>query len=173
MDTLINGLLQISRTGRIKMTVSKINMNHLFKTIISGLNFQIAETSSEIILEKLADCYGDENQLNQLFSNIIGNAIKYRDQKRKMIIKIDCTVQFNKILYTISDTGIGIGQRHLERIWDIFYRVDSGSPEAGDGIGLSLAKRITEKHKGKIWAESEEGKGSTFYVELQKNTFEE
>jgi len=173
MDSLINGLLQISRTGRIKVSIAQINMNQLIKTIISALNFQIAEISGEVQVENLSDCYGDENQLNQLFSNIIGNALKYRDKKRKMVIKIGCTIQFNKVVYSIQDTGIGIAQRHLERIWDIFYRVDSGSPIAGEGIGLSLAKRITEKHKGKIWAESVEETGSIFYIELQKRPFSE
>jgi signal transduction histidine kinase len=148
-------------------------MNELLKTIITGLNYQIVETSSTVIVEQLNDCYGDENQLNQLFTNIIGNAIKYRDKNRKMTINISSSVQFNRVSYAISDSGIGIAQRHLERIWDIFYRVDSGSPEAGDGIGLSLAKRIAEKHKGKIRAESEEGAGSTFFIELPKNAFVE
>nr|MBP6610266.1 two-component sensor histidine kinase [Paludibacter sp.] len=68
--------------------------------------------------------------------------------------------------------GIGIKQRHLEKIWDVFYRVDASSAEAGEGLGLSLVKRIVEKHKGKIWAESIEGEGSIFYVELHKNEFE-
>ena len=171
MDTLINGLLQISRTGRIRMTINKIDMNLLMKTIASTFNFQIAELCAHVELGDLSDCYGDENQLNQLFSNIIGNAIKYRDNSRKLEIIIENTVSFNKVIYTIKDNGIGIAQRHLNRVWDIFYRVDSSSAETGEGIGLSLAKRITEKHKGKIWVESEVGVGSTFYIELQRKEF--
>jgi len=173
MDTLINGLLQISRTGRIKMAIKKLDMNQLFKTIISALNFQINELSAKLIIENLHDCYGDENQLNQLFSNIIGNAIKYRDQNKQLVIEISSQAQYNKVIYRIKDTGIGISSRHLDKIWDVFYRVDSTLPEAGEGIGLSLAKRITDKHKGRIWAESEEGIGSIFYIELQKNEFME
>jgi len=89
------------------------------------------------------------------------------------VIEIASRVQFNKVIYSVKDTGIGIGSRHLEKIWNVFYRVDSASREVGEGIGLSIAKRIIDKHKGKIWAESEEGKGSIFYIELQKNQFEE
>ncbi len=171
MDSLIHGLLQISRTGRIKMVIKKIDMNHLFKTIITSHSYQISEISAKVIVDDLPDCYGDENQLNQLFSNIIGNALKYRDKTKQLAINISGHVQYSKVTYSIKDNGIGIVQKYMEKIWDIFFRVDSNSSEAGEGIGLSLAKRITDKHNGKIWVESEEGKGSTFYIELQKNEF--
>jgi len=173
MDTLINGLLQVSRTGRITMVITKIDMNRLINTILSHYSFQITEMKAEVSITDLPDCYGDENQLNQLFSNIIGNALKYRDKNRPLELKIAAKTHYNKVIYSISDTGIGIHQRDIEKIWNVFYRVDSTVSEAGDGIGLSLVKRIADKHKGKIWVESEEGKGSTFYVELQKNEFVE
>ncbi|MEI7811808.1 MAG: PAS domain-containing sensor histidine kinase [Ignavibacteria bacterium] len=173
MDSLINGLLQISRTGQIKMVIRKIDMSKLFKTIITALNFQITELSAKVMVEDISDCYGDENQLNQLFSNIISNSLKYRDKARQLVIKITSRTQYNKVIYSIQDSGIGIAPRHIERIWDIFYRVEFKYLEAGEGLGLSIAKRITDKHKGKIWAESEEGKGSTFYIELQTNVFTE
>lgn len=173
MDGLIKGLLQISRTGRINMTIKKMDMNRLINSIITDQDFQLNELAAEVIVDDLQNCYGDESQLNQMFTNIIGNALKYHDKDRKLIMKIASQTHYNKVIYSISDSGIGIAPRHLEKIWNIFYRVDSASLEAGEGIGLSLAKKITEKHKGKIWAESEEGVGSTFYVELQKNEFAE
>lgn len=173
MDSLINGLLQISRTGRIKMTIVNVNMNRLINSIFGGLNFQMSEISAKISCEDLPNCYGDENQLNQLFSNIIGNSIKYRDKNRQLHIEISGQIQFNKVIYCIKDNGIGIAAKHIERIWDVFYRVNSASNEQGEGLGLSLAKRIVEKHRGRIWAESIEGRGSIFYVELMKNKFTE
>jgi PAS domain S-box-containing protein len=171
MENLINGLLQISRTGRVVMTIKKVDMNRLIKTIIAANDFQITELSAKVIIDDLADCYGDENLLNQLFSNIISNALKYRDSSRQLVIEISCQAQFNKFIYSIKDSGIGIEPRHLEKIWDVFYRVDPGSDIAGEGIGLSLSRRITDKHRGKIWVESEVGKGSVFHVELQRNEF--
>jgi PAS domain S-box-containing protein len=173
MDTLINGLLQVSRTGRMAVSISKVDMNKLCKSVIAAHNFQITEVSAKVIVDDLHDCYGDESQLNQLFSNIIGNAIKYRDKNRQLVIEIASQINYNKVIYSIKDTGIGIEQRYMEKIWDVFFRVDSGIPETGEGIGLSLAKRIADNHKGKIWAESEAGSGSIFYVELQKNEFSE
>ncbi|MBZ0199973.1 MAG: PAS domain S-box protein, partial [Ignavibacteriaceae bacterium] len=173
MENLISGLLQISRTGRVRMTISRININKLLRKIIGALDFQLTEISATVVVNELPDCYGDENLLNQLFTNIITNAIKYRKQNRPLVLDISAKVQYNKVVYAVSDNGTGIAARHLEKIWDVFYRIDSASLEAGEGIGLSISKRIADKHRGKIWAESEEGKGSIFYIELQTNVFEE
>jgi len=171
MDSLINNLLQISRTGRLTLSLKRIDMNQLLNTIIAAHNYQISELSAEVVLHNLADCYGDENQLSQLFSNIIDNAIKYRDGNRRLEIGIKSLVHGKKVIYSVSDNGRGINSRHLEKIWDVFFRIDPAASEMGEGIGLSIAKTIADKHKGKVWVESEEGKGSTFYIELQHNDF--
>ncbi len=173
MDKLINGLLQISRTGRLNLKFQNINMRNLINAIISNHNFQLSEIKATIKLNNLPNCYGDENLLNQLFSNIILNAIKYRDLERQFELEISSQERFTKIIYSIKDNGIGISARHIEKIWDVFYRVDASSSIAGEGLGLSFAKRIVDKHKGKIWAESEEGKGTIFFIELHKNEFSE
>ena len=88
-------------------------------------------------------------------------------------ITVDAKQTNNRVVYTIRDTGKGIAQKHLEKIWDVFYRIDPRSSKTGDGIGLSLIKRIAEKHKGKVWVESEENKGTIFYIELHNRTFTE
>ena len=173
MDTLINGLLKISRTGRAKISIQKINMNSLMEKIIRDLSFQIEEARGKVVIEDLPDCYGDAVLLDQLFSNIIGNALKYRDKERQLIISIAAQARYNKVIYSIRDTGIGIALRHLEKIWDVFYQVDSQSSESGEGIGLSIVKRIVDKHKGKILVESEEGTGSVFSIELPGYEFSE
>jgi PAS domain S-box-containing protein len=171
MDSLINSLLQISRTGRLALNVTKLNVNNLLDKVIATYNFEITENNVQLIINNLPPCYGDENQLNQVFSNIIGNAIKYRSANRPLKIRIKATQTRNNLIYSISDNGIGISERHLNKIWDVFYRVDASATEAGEGIGLSIAKTIVGKHKGRIWVESEEGVGSVFYIELQENAF--
>jgi len=171
MDTLINGLLQISRTGRIVMTITRVDMNRLIRTIIKAKEYQIAELAVTVNIGELQDCYGDENLLNQLFSNLIANAISYRDDHRPLIIDINSYSQFSKVVYSIRDNGLGIADRHLERIWDVFFRVNSEPKKSGEGIGLNIVKRIVDKHKGRVWVESEEDKGSIFYIELQKINF--
>jgi len=173
MDVLINALLHISRTGRVKMTIAKVDMNQLIKEVTASLDFQLTELSAKITVQPLSDCFGDENLLNQLFTNIIGNAIKYRDTKRQLHIEISSEVKQHKVIYSVKDNGIGIAPRHLEKIWNVFYRVDSSSAKSGEGIGLSLVKIIAEKHYGKAWAKSEEGKGSAFAIELPTKEFTE
>jgi len=175
MEALINGLLQLSRTGRIKMYISKVNMNKLLEKVLFAHSFQISELSSHVHLEHLPDCYGDEQQLNQLFSNLISNAIKYRDQNKALKIKISAINDFNRIIYSVTDNGIGIEHKFQEKVWNIFYRIDPQSQIAGDGVGLSVVKQIAERHRGKAWVESVEsveGHGCTFFIELQKNNWE-
>ena len=172
METLINGLLQLSRTGRIKISIGKVDMNKLIKTVLVAHNYQISELSTNIIIEELPDCYGDEQQLNQLFSNLISNAIKYRDRDKNFEIKITAISSFNRVIYSIADNGIGIAPKFHEKIWNVFYRVHPQSPILGEGVGLSIVKQIAEKHQGKVWVESDEGQGSTFFIELQKNSWE-
>jgi signal transduction histidine kinase len=74
-------------------------------------------------------------------------------------------------VYFVSDTGIGIAKRYRDRIWDVFYRVDWDGAAPGDGVGLSIVKRIVDKHAGRTWLESEEGQGTTFFVELPAESF--
>jgi len=173
MEALLAGLLHLSRTGRTLMTIKKIDINQLFHQIIGNYNFQLTELNASVNISELPPCYGDENLLNQLFSNVIGNAIKYRDRDRQLSLDITADIEFRKVVYSIRDNGMGIDQRHLEKIWDIFYKVDSSQPDAGDGLGLSIVKRIAEKHNGRVRVESESGKGSVFFVELQRNEFSE
>jgi PAS domain S-box-containing protein len=171
MDTLINGLLQVSRTGRVAINPAALNMNDLFKTILRVFDYQLNERKAKLIVHELDSCFGDANQLNQLFSNIISNAIKYSDKNRALVIEIASEVKYSKVLYSIKDNGIGIAEKQMSKIWDIFYRANSSSDELGEGLGLSIAKQITEKHRGKIWAESVEGDGTTFFVELYRENF--
>jgi len=146
-------------------------MNTLFKTILQRLDYQIKESQCEIHIDSLPNCYGDEELLDQLFANIVSNALKYNDEERALKITVDAKTNYDKVVYNIKDTGKGISQKHLDKIWDIFYRVDPKSFKIGEGIGLSLVKQIAEKHKGRVWAESEENKGSVFYIELNNRTF--
>ena len=127
------------------MAIQKIDMNNMMEKIIRALHFQIEEAAADVVVENLPGCYGDMNLLNQLFSNIIGNAIKYRDNKRQLVLTVSAQKRHNKIIYSLKDTGIGIAPKHLEKIWDVFYRADSLSPEAGEtcGFGTRQKNRFT------------------------------
>jgi signal transduction histidine kinase len=170
MEKMLNGLLQLSRTGRVAMNIHQVSMHELIMNVIRSVDHQLHEVSSEINIGDLPDCYGDENMLNQLFSNVISNAIKYRDPERKLKISIDGVRRYRKVQFRIRDNGIGIAKMHLDKIWQVFFRVD-GKQVPGDGIGLSVVKRIVDKHNGVIWVESTENVGSTFFIELPAEEF--
>jgi PAS domain S-box-containing protein len=172
MDKMLNGLLQISRTGKITMSIQRIDMHSLISTIVQSVEFQLNEANATVQIGKLPSCYGDENMLSQLFTNMIGNAIKYRHASRNLRIRISGIETYHRVRYCIEDNGIGISKQYLDKIWNVFYRIDH-KQTPGEGMGLSIAKRITDKHKGKIWVESTENEGSKFYIELWRVQFEE
>lgn len=174
MNDLINGLLTISRTGRIKMDIKECNMKELIARIIKSHSFQLESVDAKITVDPdLSNCYGDEKLLNQLFSNIIDNAIKYRKLNAPLEIQIGSNNSQNQITYSITDNGIGINERSLNKIWDVFYRVNTHSDQKGEGIGLNIAAKIIEKHNGMIWVESQSGKGSSFFIQLPSKSFQE
>jgi len=168
MDILISGLLRISRIGRVQLQMEAINMDLLMKKILETMAFQIEKTNAHIQVESpLMNCYGDKDQLNQVFSNLLDNAIKYRAPDRPLAITISCELKDRNIIYLIADTGLGIAPEYQDKIWEIFHRFDdSDAAIPGEGLGLTITRRIVERHRGSIWVESKAGVGSRFYVEL-------
>lgn len=167
MDMLISGLLRLSRIGRVQLQMGLVDMNSLIQKILDTMAFQIEKTGAKVcIISPLADCHGDKEQLNQVFSNLLDNAIKYRDADRPLEITISCEVSVQNTTYLIADTGRGIAPEHQEKIWEIFHRFDDNATIPGEGLGLTIVRRITERHNGRIWVESKLGVGSCFHVEL-------
>lgn len=106
-------------------------------------------------------------QIVQVFQNLIGNAIKFRDE-RPPKVNIGCEVNDSEYKFSVSDNGIGIDPPYLDRIFNMFERVKDSSGPSGTGIGLSTCRKIVERHGGRIWVDSKQGKGSTFYFTLPK-----
>lgn len=166
MDRLLNGLLRVSRTGRMVMTVRPLDMEALVGSVLRGLSYEIEESGAKVTVGPLPPCAGDEELLSQAFANLIGNALKYRSPDRVPEIVLSGRRAGNRCSYTVRDNGIGIAERHLERVWDVFYRVSGDTGPAGEGLGLSIVKRIADKHRGTVSLESREGEGSAFTLTL-------
>ena len=167
MDTLINGLLKLSRTGRVPLNIETIDMKVMIQTIVESHKFMIDKIGAQVIIEELPPCEGDYGQVNQIFSNLIDNAIKYADPQRKLVIRVTGSLEGGlKVIYKVQDTGKGIPKDHQDKIWNLFHRLDPLGPVQGEGVGLTLTHKIAERHGGKMWVESEPGLGSTFFVEL-------
>lgn len=163
--SLLTKLTSLSKLEKIKINHTNIKMNMLINRILDLFSYQINEKKIKVIVDPLPDCKTDELQLNEVFSNIIGNAIKYTDDKKNCKIKISGEKQKNRIIYCIEDNGIGIPEKHHENIFDVFFRIDSNNKN-GDGLGLAIVKKIIEKLNGCIYFESEYGLGSKFFISL-------
>lgn len=164
MDSLLSGLLRLSRSGNVRLDMQELDMNRLVKDVISTNEYQFKEKKAGYELSELPPCTGDLLQMNQVFSNLIVNALNYLDPARPGMIRVSGRRQDGDNIYCVEDNGIGIAPEKLKNIFEIFYRIYPRS--GGDGLGLSIVKKIVERHGGKVWAESEPGKGSKFYVSL-------
>ena len=166
MDALINGLLRLSRVGRAALNPGPLEMNQMIAAILTTHAFQLEKAAAHMQVDDLPGCWGDAGQINQVFSNLLDNAIKYRDPVRPLRIHISGEQQGDQAIYVIADSGIGIPPDHQDQIWEIFHRLDPDGATPGEGLGLTLTRRIVERQSGRIWVESEAGIGSKFFVAL-------
>jgi PAS domain S-box-containing protein len=166
MDALINGLLRLSRLGRAGLRREQLDLNAVLRDVRDAMAFPIQSAGVVIEVSPLPPCHGDAGQINQVFTNLLDNAIKYRDPVRPLRITVTGRVEGARAIYCVADTGRGIAAKHRDRIWEIFFRANPEGPAKGEGIGLNLVRRIVERHDGEIWVESTEGEGSRFHVAL-------
>ncbi len=164
MDALLKGLLSLSRLGRQKVVFKDVDMNELMTSVIDNFEYEIIKNKVEVHISDLPQCIGDEFQLNQLFSNLLGNALKFFDSDRPGIINISGEKINNYIKYKVQDNGIGIHPDHQDKVFELFHKLDPKKP--GIGLGMNIVKQIVEKHKGKIEVESEPGAGTKFIISL-------
>ena len=160
--------MQVAKAGTMPITMQKLDMNALLADIAANYQFRLIESGGTLTIEPLPDCRGDADQITQVFSNLIGNAIKYREPKRPLQIHVHASAEEGKVTYCVEDNGKGIDAAHHDKIFDLFTRLDPEAAE-GEGIGLTIVKRMVERHGGKIWVNSEVGKGSKFFVTLPRS----
>ncbi|SHJ08453.1 YfiR/HmsC family protein [Aquimarina spongiae] len=172
MKKLIDALLEYSRLGRNRDYV-EIDCNKVLEELKEDLGTRIKTSGAKIIADKLPVLRGSEIEFRLLLQNLISNGIKFRGKDTTPEIKIECTKitdlsegQKDLWKFSVQDNGIGIPEEHQERIFAIFQRLHSREEYQGTGIGLAHCKKIVESHGGKIWLNSEVGKGSTFYFTL-------
>lgn len=168
MKKLIQDLLQYSRVGTNKEAIKEIDCNEVIKTVLSLLALSVSETKAQIKVHTLPVIHAVYPQIVQLFQNLLANALRYRSPSSTPEIEIGYTSSETHWEFYIKDNGIGIDPRFFEKIFIIFQRLHNKNEYEGTGIGLSICKKITEKHGGRIWVVSAPGKGSTFYFTILK-----
>ncbi len=168
MKKLILDLLEYSRLGSNVQKFSLFGLKELIEEVCTLFSAQLKESGAVVEVASLPLLYGHRDQIGQLFQNLIGNALKYRSQDAPHI-RIGCSDKDSHWEFFVADNGIGIESRFFEKVFIIFQRLHNKSEYSGTGIGLAICKKIVERHKGKIWLDSEPGRGSTFRFTLAKN----
>lgn len=167
MRELISNLLQYAQLSKDEVTYQEIDVNEMAGEVLQNLKSNIDSADATITFNiEAKQIKGDRIQLMQLVQNLITNALKFVRGKKPEIY-IQCHNEPDDVLFSISDNGIGIAKESQSRIFEIFKREHTAKDFPGTGIGLSICKKIVERHKGKIWFESEPGKGTTFYFTLK------
>ena len=165
MQILIKDLLEYSQLGTKGKKFTQTNCSVTLEEAIHSLRSVIEESGVELTYDLLPTVTGDASQLSRLFQNLIGNAIKFRSDK-PLKIHISADHKGDEWVFSVKDNGIGIDPKFAERIFVIFRRLHTKEEYEGTGIGLAICKKIVEYHGGRIWVESEPGKGSTFYFAI-------
>jgi light-regulated signal transduction histidine kinase (bacteriophytochrome) len=168
MKYLIDDLLEFSHLNTQAKEFELTYLEIALEDVLLNLQMSIKNCNARITHEPLPTLRVDLMQIRSLFQNLISNAIKFQGNEPPEI-HISAQKQGNECIFGVSDNGIGINAEHQELIFGIFKRLHTREEYPGTGIGLSISKRIVERHGGRIWVESEPGEGSTFYFTIPIN----
>jgi signal transduction histidine kinase len=179
MHSLIDDLLSYSEVSVRPRAFEDVDINALIKLVLSDLDLEIEHKNATVQVDQLFTMKGHQRQLQQVFQNLIGNALKYNKPDVPPVISIQCDKIVGKQLavkagrsdlkdayhvISIRDNGIGFDQKDAERIFNVFTRLHGNAEYKGTGIGLSIVRKVIDNHNGFIYAESEAGQGATFHV---------
>ncbi|HTY47955.1 MAG TPA: MEDS domain-containing protein [Methanomassiliicoccales archaeon] len=165
MRRLIDDLLEYSRVDTRGKPFSRVDMNSVAAKTLEVLKVPLEETRADIVINHLPDVLADESQMIQVMQNLIGNAIKFHGAEVPQI-HISASKAANEWVFAVKDNGIGLNMEHADKIFLMFQRLHAHDEYPGTGVGLAVTKKIIERHGGRIWVESEEGKGATFYFSI-------
>jgi signal transduction histidine kinase len=170
MQRLLNELLQLSRIGRMMNPPLELSFNEMIDEAMDIVHGRLEERGITVLVQPdLPSIYGDKPRLMEVLQNLLDNAAKYMGDQTTPVVEIGQSGEENGLpIFHIRDNGIGIAPEHHERVFGLFNKLDAKSE--GTGVGLALVKRIVEIHGGRIWVESEAGKGCTFFFTLPQRT---
>jgi two-component system CheB/CheR fusion protein len=172
MQMLIDDLLNLSRIGRMYTEMELVDLDKLLGDVLQDLESQIKKYKAEVIVNKLPSIRTQGIWVNQLFSNLISNGLKFNKSPIPKVW-VDYENQRDCHLFSVKDNGIGIEKEHEEKLFKIFQRLHSNDEYPGTGAGLTICKKIVENLGGRIWVESKPGTGSTFYFTIPKRKMDE
>jgi light-regulated signal transduction histidine kinase (bacteriophytochrome) len=164
---LIQDLLEFSRVDTQGKPFQETDMETVLHNILENLSVKIKEENASITHDPLPTVLADECQMSQVFQNLISNAIKFHGD-REPVIHVSCEDKGQEWLFSVRDNGIGIDPEHRDKIFMLFERLHNREEYEGTGIGLSIAKKVVERHGGEIWFDSQVNIGTIFYFKMPK-----
>ena len=165
MERLIRDLLALSRAGRAAKKREKVSLAECADRALEALAMRVKETGAQVMREELPDVWGDPTLLTELYQNLIGNALKFSGDQPP-IIQLTLEESDGDLVFGVKDNGIGIEPKYAQQIFQPFRRLHGRAEYEGSGIGLAICRKIVERHGGKIWVDSEPGKGAHFRFTL-------
>jgi PAS domain S-box-containing protein len=165
MERLINGVLAFARVGTNGGDLVPVELNALLADALRNLQASLKAARAQVTHDDLPALPADATQITQLFQNLIGNAVKFRGEEPPQI-HVGARREPDRWVFSVQDQGIGIAPQYFERIFQLFQRLHTCKHYPGTGIGLTICKRIVERHGGKIWVESQLGQGATFFFSI-------
>jgi len=172
MSQLIDDMLRLSRLTRVEMTMQKVDLSPMAKTVIEDLKKTDPERKITFIADKNLVAEGDANLLQILLENLLGNAWKFTKKRKKAEIEFGKTKHGKETVFFIRDNGAGFNMKYVDKLFIPFQRLHDDTDYPGTGIGLGIVSRIIHRHGGRIWADAEENKGATFYFTLGGKPYE-
>jgi light-regulated signal transduction histidine kinase (bacteriophytochrome) len=168
LSSIIDALLRLSRAGRVEYRRQSVDVQRVVDRVVSALRGTIEERKATIVVRELPPASGDSTAIEQVFANLIGNALNYLDKNRPgqievLSVEADEQTPENCVVYAVKDNGLGISDQYKSKIFSAFQRLH-GDVAKGEGVGLALVRRMVERHGGRVWFESEPGTGTTFFV---------
>ncbi len=170
-ERLIDALLALSRTGRQTYEPVVLDMKAMIEGAVESLEKNIEQSGATVTVESMPDAYGDRTAIEQVFSNLIVNALNYLrpEVPGRIVVGGDVDSSAGRTVYWVKDNGSGIPEASLERVFEVFQRAHADRSD-GEGMGLAIVKRVVERHGGEVWLESKEHVGTTFYVSLPQES---
>ena len=166
MSAMIKALLAYARAGSQGVSPTVLDLRGVVEYVKANLRAAIEESNAEITSDPMPTVTADGPQMQQLLLNLVGNALKFRQEGRRTEVHIGVSQEAGNWVFQVKDNGIGIDPKQMDRAFLLFQRLQSREKYPGSGIGLAICKKIVERHGGQIWVESEPGKGSTFFFTI-------
>ena len=168
MGRLIDDLLSFSHISHADMQVSKVNMEALVYSVFYELTTPESRERIDFHVATLPSAMGDLILIREVWMNLLSNAIKFSSKRERSVIEVSYQQDGQEVIYLVRDNGAGFDKRYADKLFGVFQRLHSDKEFEGTGVGLAIVQRLIHRHGGKVWADSQVDKGTTFYFTVPR-----